>query len=86
MYMTETTRPRARAAIRKLDAGLLINEMQPMSMWVERAQSVTRFSPLLIDFFAATAAILAGVGLYGVLATFVRQRRSSMLDSRIVRF
>jgi predicted permease len=70
--------PRVRAAIRKLDPSLLVNEMQPMSIWVERAQAGTRFSLQLIGIFAATAAILAGVGLYGVLATFVRQRTAEI--------
>jgi putative ABC transport system permease protein len=70
--------PRVRAAIKKLDASLLINEMQPMSIWVERAQDGTRFSLLLIGFFAATAAILTSIGLYGVLATFVRQRTAEI--------
>jgi hypothetical protein len=37
------------------------------------AQAQTRFSLLLIVVFSTIAALLAGVGLYGVLATSVRQ-------------
>ena len=45
---------------------------------VQRAQAGTRFQLLLIGVFAAIAAILAGVGLYGVLATLVRQRTAEI--------
>ena len=63
-----------RAAIARLDPHLLIAEMQPMDALVEHAQASTRFSLLLIGVFASVAALLAGVGLYGVLSTVVRQR------------
>jgi putative ABC transport system permease protein len=70
--------PAVRAAIHKLDATLLITEMWPMSVWVNRAQAGTRFSLVLISVFAGIAAILANVGLYGVLSTFVRQRTAEI--------
>jgi putative ABC transport system permease protein len=56
----------------------LITEMQPMDMLVDRAQAGTRFSLLLIGVFAVIAALLAGVGLYGVLSTVVRQRTAEI--------
>ena len=49
-----------------------------MDSIVERAQTGTRFSLLLIAAFAAIAALLAGVGLYGVLSTVVRQRTAEI--------
>src|SRR4029077_6605596 len=67
-----------RSAIHQLDPNLLIAEMQPMDVWVDRAQAGTRFSLLLIGVFAVIAAVLASVGLYGVLSTFVRQRTSEI--------
>jgi predicted permease len=67
-----------RTEIRKLDPSLLINELQPMSAWMDRAQAGTRFSLLLIGIFAVIAALLATVGLYGVLSTFVRQRTAEI--------
>jgi putative ABC transport system permease protein len=63
-----------RAAMGKLDPHLLVGEMQPMEALVDYAQASTRFSLLLIGVFASVAGLLAGVGLYGVLSTVVRQR------------
>ena len=63
-----------RAAIGKLDPQLLLTDIQPMDALVAHAQDSTRFSLLLIGVFASVAALLAGVGLYGVLSTVVRQR------------
>ena len=45
-----------------------------MALLVERATAGTRFSLVLISVFAGIAAILAVIGLYGVLSTVVRQR------------
>ncbi len=63
-----------RDAIVKLDPRLLVTEMQPMDALLDHAQDSTRFSLLLIAVFGGVAALLAGVGLYGVLSTVVRQR------------
>ena len=67
-----------RSAIRELDPHLLVTEMQPAEFLLYKAQGGTRFSLLLIGVFAAIAGVLAGVGLYGVLATTVRQRTSEI--------
>src|SRR6266404_1940721 len=67
-----------RAAIKAVDSHLLITEMLPVETLLERAQAGTRFSLLLIGVFAVIAALLAGVGLYGVLSTVVRQRTAEI--------
>lgn len=67
-----------RAAVAGLGAHLLITQMQPMQDLVTKAQAGTRFSLMLIGVFAAVAALLAGVGLYGVLSTNVRQRTAEI--------
>jgi predicted permease len=67
-----------RSAIKAFDPHLLITDMQPMDAVIEKAQAGTRFSLLLIGSFAVIAALLAGVGLYGVLATVVRQRTAEI--------
>ena len=66
------------AAIKAFDPHLLVTDMKPMEGVIEKAQSGTRFSLLLIGTFAVIAALLAGVGLYGVLATVVRQRTAEI--------
>lgn len=67
-----------RSAIKRLDAKLLVAQMEPVDALVQKAQSGTRFSLLLIGIFAVIAALLAGVGLYGVLSTAVRQRTAEI--------
>lgn len=67
-----------RAEVAKIDPRVLITEMQPMQELVSKAQAGTRFSLLLIALFAAVAALLAAVGLYGVLSTVVRQRTAEI--------
>ena len=49
-----------------------------MSDYFDRAMAPTRFSLVLIGIFGAVAAVLAGVGLYGVLSTTVRQRTAEI--------
>jgi predicted permease len=67
-----------RAAIKSVGAQLGVTAMQPMDAFVDRAQAGTRFSLLLIGVFAVIAALLAAVGLYGVLSTVVRQRTAEI--------
>jgi predicted permease len=67
-----------REVVRRSGADLFINEMQPMDSRVVEAQAQTRFSLLLTGVFSTIAALLAGVGLYGVLATSVRQRTAEI--------
>src|SRR5215469_13831720 len=65
---------RVRTAIKDVSPRLLVSDLEPAVELVSEAQGQTRFSLLLIGVFAVIAGVLAGVGLYGVLATAVRQR------------
>ena len=67
-----------REVVRRVGPETFINQLQPMDSRVVQAQSQTRFSLLLIGVFSTIAALLAGVGLYGVLATAVRQRTAEI--------
>jgi predicted permease len=67
-----------RQEIAKIDPQYLVTELQPMDALVHRAQASTRFQLMLIGAFALVAALLVGVGLYGVLSTVVRQRTSEI--------
>jgi putative ABC transport system permease protein len=67
-----------RAAVKRLDPKLLVARMEPVDALVYKAQSKTRFELLLVGVFAVMAGLLAGVGLYGVLSTAVRQRTAEI--------
>jgi putative ABC transport system permease protein len=67
-----------RAAIADVDRRLAIAEVQPMSAFVDKAMAPVRFTATLIGIFAVVAVVLAGVGLYGVLSTIVRQRTAEI--------
>jgi putative ABC transport system permease protein len=67
-----------RAEIQKIDRQLVISKVQTIESLVDRDQAGTRFSLLLIGLFAAIAILLASVGLYGVLASVVRQRTAEI--------
>jgi putative ABC transport system permease protein len=67
-----------REVVRNTGKETFINQLQPMETLVTAAQAQTRFSLLLIGVFSTIAALLAGVGLYGVLATSVRQRTAEI--------
>ncbi len=67
-----------RSTLKALDPQLLVSKMETVDSVVYESQADTRFSLLLISVFAAIAALLAGVGLYGVISTSVRQRTSEI--------
>jgi predicted permease len=67
-----------REEVHKAGAQFLISQLQTMDSLVVGAQAGTRFSLLLIGMFSCIAALLAGIGLYGVLSTVVRQRTAEI--------
>jgi len=67
-----------RAAVAAIDPLLPVAEMKPMSDYMDRAIAPTRFALVLIGIFGGIAAVLAVVGLYGVLSSSVRQRTSEI--------
>jgi putative ABC transport system permease protein len=70
--------PAARAVVAEIEPRVPVSEVQPMRAFVDRAMAPTRFTLALIGVFAVIAAILAAVGLYGVLSTTVRQRTAEI--------
>jgi putative ABC transport system permease protein len=67
-----------RAEIAKIDREIVISKVRPLEALVHQDEAGTRLSLVLIGAFAAVAVLLAGVGLYGVLATAVRQRTAEI--------
>ena len=67
-----------RAEVARIDPQILITQIESMDALVEQAQAGPRFSLQVLGVFAVIAALLAGVGLYGVLSTVVRQRTAEI--------
>ena len=64
-----------KAAVRDLDPKLAISNPRPMTAVLAESLARRRFSMTLIAIFAGSALLLAMVGLYGVIALSVSQRR-----------
>ena len=67
--------PAVRAAVWAVDKELPVGALLTMDEQLSRSLTRRRFAVTLLVAFGATAVVLAAVGLYGVLAFIVSQRR-----------
>ncbi len=67
-----------RRAVALVDGELAIHDVQTLEQRVDTALAKPRFNALMMGGFAALALTLAAMGIYGVMAHFVAQRRSEV--------
>jgi putative ABC transport system permease protein len=70
--------PAIRSAVSVVDPLVPVADVEPYQATVDRARAPARFAVVLMGTFAALAALLASVGLYGVLAHVVRERTAEI--------
>ena len=64
--------------VHSLDPNLPLADLKPMEDWMSDSIAQPRFNTQLLTIFAVVALILAGVGIYGVMAYSVTQRTQEL--------
>jgi predicted permease len=67
-----------RSVLRNQDAQLAIQAIRPMQELVDRSVAQRRFQTTLLSVFAASALLVASLGIYGVVSYSVARRRNEI--------
>src|SRR5262249_7956976 len=63
-----------RRAIAEIEPGVPLDNVRTLDSWISRALDTRRITEVLLGGFALLAALLAAVGIYGVMSLYVTTR------------
>lgn len=74
----QTIIPAVREVVREADGRVYLADLTTMSARIDVSLAAQRLAAILLGAFATAILLLTGVGLYGVSAAFVRQRKREL--------